>query len=786
MENAGVGIAKIGRSPIRVLLIEDSPEDAELIIRRLEKGGYKVDFERVESEPAAKAALDRDWDLILCDHTLPHFSGYSALTIWKSKRCTTPFIFISGTLGEQAAVEALKQGASDYLLKDNLTRLIPAIERALRETKEREEREQERVRSERSLRTSEARFRALIENSSDGILVLSRQADVLFSSSAVQRILGYQSEGFAGHNFLDLTHPEDRHEAMLAFRDCAPGEAITCKLRIRHANWQWRVTECVYSNLTEEPVIAGIVVNFRDITEACLSEEALRKSEEKFSKSFRSSPLAFTISTKGEGRYLDVNEAFLRMLGYRRHEIIGHSALELGVWAKPEEREALLHHLDKYQRVTALRATFKTKAGELRETEIAAEPIDLGSTPCVLAITQDVTETRRLEAQFRHAQKMEAVGQLAGGIAHDFNNLLMVMRSYAQMIESENPNSRILDYTNRIVEAADKAAGVTRQLLAFSRRQPQELKTLDLNRVVRDFDTMLPGLIGEDIRLQISTKADGAIIFADQGQLEQVIMNLVVNSRDAMPAGGKLTIETADLELGENISEHHGARISPGSYVVLTVTDTGHGMSEETMARIFEPFFTTKGVGKGTGLGLATAYGIVKQHRGFIWVYSEVGLGTSFKIYLPKWRGANQSEVVAGATPTRGLSMGNETILIVEDQLALLDVISEYLASMGYKTLKAQDGDMALRVAASHVGPIQVLLTDVIMPGIRGPELATQMTKLRTEVRTIYMSGYSEFNLEGIEPSVVVHKPVDLGVLAQTIQRVLDNDATPNGGNVRF
>jgi two-component system, cell cycle sensor histidine kinase and response regulator CckA len=471
---------------------------------------------------------------------------------------------------------------------------------------------------------------------------------------------------------------------------------------------------------------------------------------------------------------------------YPRHEIIGHSALELGVWAKPEEREALLHHLDKYQRVTALRATFKTKTGELRETEIAAEPIDLGSTPCVLAITQDVTETRRLEAQFRHAQKMEAVGQLAGGIAHDFNNLLMVMRSYAQMIESENPKSRILNYTNRIVEAADKAAGVTRQLLAFSRRQPQELKTLDLNRVVRDFDTMLPSLIGEDIQLQISTRADGAIIFADQGQLEQVIMNLVVNSRDAMPAGGKLTIETADLELGENISEHHGARISPGSYVVLTVTDTGHGMSEETMARIFEPFFTTKEVGKGTGLGLATAYGIVKQHRGFIWVYSEEGLGTSFKIYLPKWRGANQSEVITGATPTRSLSTGNETVLIVEDQPALLDVMSEYLASMGYKTLKAQDGDTALRVAAAHVGPIHVLLTDVIMPGIRGPELATQMTKLRTEVRTIYMSGYSDLNLEGIEPSVVVHKPVDLGVLAQTIHRVLDNDATPSAGNVRF
>ena len=634
--------------------------------------------------------------------------------------------------------------------------------------------QQERARSASRMRTSEARFRALIENSRDGILVLDPQGNVLFSSSAVQRILGYPSKGLEDFNFLDVTHPEDRHEAVLALQDCAPGETVTCKLRIQHANGLWRVIECVFSNLTEDVAIAGFVLNFRDVTEACLSEEALRKSEEKFRKSFRSSPLAFTISTRAEGRYLDVNEAFLQMLGYKRHEIVGQSSLQLGVWAKPEEREALLHHLDKYSRVTGMRATFRTKTGEPRETEIAAEPIDLGGSPCVLAITQDVTETRRLEAQFRHAQKMEAVGQLAGGIAHDFNNLLMIIRSYAQMIESEKPNSRVLEYTNRIVEASDKAAGVSRQLLAFSRRQPQELTRLGLNRLVREFCAMIPSLIGDDIHLQISTQADDDIILADQGQLEQVIMNLAANSRDAMPSGGKLTIETMNLDLGENTSEHHGARIPPGSYVLLTVTDTGRGMSEETKARIFEPFFTTKAVGKGTGLGLATSYGIIKQHRGFIWVYSELGLGTSSKIYLPKWCGEDQNETITAPSAARHLSTASETILIVEDQPALLDVMSEYLASMGYKTLKAQDGNMALRIAAAHVGKIHVLLTDVIMPGIRGPEVAAQVAQLRLEVRTIYMSGYSDLNREGMESAIVVHKPVDLGVLAQKIRQVLD------------
>ncbi len=763
-----------GSIRLRALLIEDSAQDAELIVQRLRKGGYQVEFERVDSPASATAALARDcWEVVICDYALPHFSGYDALAVWRENKCTAPFLFISGTLGEQDAVEALKQGASDYLLKDNLTRLIPAVDRALREVQYRAERDQERLRSEQSLRASEARFRALIEHSSDGILVLDQTGHAQFCSSAARRILGYLPSEFVGASFLDQIHPEDRHQARRGLQECVPGRATSNRLRLRHRHGGWRVTDCIFSNLLNEPAVAGIVVNFRDVTDASLSEEALTQSEEKFSKAFRSSPLAVTISTRSEGRYLDVNEAFLRMLGYNRHEIIGQSSLQLGVWAKPEERRTLMRHLDNQTRVTGLRATFKTKTGEIRETEIAAEPIVVAGTACVLAITQDVTETRRLEAQFRHAQKMQAVGQLAGGIAHDFNNLLMVMRSYAQMIEAERPSLRVLDYTGQIVEATDKAAAVTRQLLAFSRRQPQELKKLDLNRVVREFCGMLPGLLGEDIELCVSTKANSSSVFADQGQLEQVIMNLAVNARDAMPGGGKLVIETSDIVLGENMSEHHGARIPPGSYLQLTVTDGGDGMSEETKARIFEPFFTTKEVGRGTGLGLATVYGIVKQHRGFIWVYSEVGLGTSFKIYLPNWRGAELHEV---RTPERVIPrppFGNETILIVEDQPALLNVMSEYLASMGYKVLKAQDGNSALDVATTHAAAIQLLLTDVVMPGMRGPELATKLAKLHSGVRTIFMSGYSEMNLGGIESAIVVHKPIDLGVLAHKIQLLL-------------
>ena len=768
------------RTRIRLLLIENSAADAALIVRRLSQGGYEVDYRRVEADESVPAAFDSGpWDLIICDYSLPHFSGDDPLKTWRQKGFKTPFIFISGRVGETGAVEALKEGASDYILKDNLTRLVPAVDRTLREVRELEEREQEHRNAEESMRLSDARYRALIEHSQDVILVLDRDYRIVFCSSGLKGILGSEPSNYLGRSFLDLVDLEDREVASHELRNCLPPISTTHRLRVRHVHRSYCVADCVFSNLLDKPPVDGMVINLTDVTEKALAEEALKKSEEKFSKAFRSCPLAVTITTLHEGRYLDVNDAFLTIFGYSRLEVIGRNSTDLRVWTSIDQRAEFLGQLrGSSAKVTGFRAVFRAKNDDLREAIVAAEPIELDGTPCVLAVTQDVTETNHLEAQFRHAQKMEAVGQLAGGVAHDFNNLLMVIRSYAQLIESEVSEPAALEYANRIIEASDKAAAVTRQLLAFSRRQPQELKKIDLGSLVRDFCAILPRLIGEDVQIKVSSTSVG-LINADRGQLEQVIMNLAVNARDAMPSGGTLTIQTADVDLGESASFTHGAQIPAGQYVVLAVTDSGSGMSEDTKARIFEPFFTTKEDGKGTGLGLATVYGIVKQHVGFVWVYSEIGLGTTFKVYLPRWLGTPVPKEVRQPISKKRIE-GSQTILIVEDKAVLLEVMSKYLTSKGYRILEARDGPEALQLASRYHQPIHLLLTDVVMPKMRGPEVDQRIRSIHPETMTVFMSGYSDLSAEGIGTAVVLQKPIDLDLLAQKVHRLFSGHESMN------
>src|SRR5439155_12538393 len=358
--------------------------------------------------------------------------------------------------------------------------------------------------------------------------------------------------------------------------------------------------------------------------------------------------------------------------------------------------------------------------------------------------TEDVTERRGLEQQFRQAQKMEAVGRLAGGIAHDFNNLLMVISGYCEfLLDRIGSDPALRGPAQEIASAAERATSLTRQLLAFSRKQLLAPKVMDLNSVVTENLQMLTRMIGEDIDLVMIPAADLGAVRADPGQIDQVIMNLAVNARDAMPQGGRLTIETANVTLDETYARLH-APVRPGEYVMLAISDTGMGMDAETQTHIFEPFFTTKGL-KGTGLGLSTVYGIVKQSGGYIWVYSEPGKGTAFKIYLPRVAESSQSEaVVATSSKTPKAEGGKETILLVEDEDTLRRLAREYLEKQGYNVVDAADGAMALQIAVAHEGVVHLLLTDVIMPGMNGRELAQRMLEIRPNVKVLYMSGYTE------------------------------------------
>jgi len=497
------------------------------------------------------------------------------------------------------------------------------------------------------------------------------------------------------------------------------------------------------------------------------------RGEERFRKAFNVNPEPITIATINEGRYIDVNESFLRVTGYRREEVIGRTYLELNFWERPEDRAKFVETLRQQGSVRHIEISFRTKSGETRAGLGSGEAIEIGGQQCIFTIFKDITEQKILEKQLRQAQRMEAIGQLAGGIAHDFNNLLGVMIGYCELLQNQlAPDSSLLKECEQIRKAGERAASLTRQLLAFSRQQILEPRVINLNASVQDMEKMLRRVIGEDIDLCTSLDESLGCVMADRGQIEQIIMNLAVNARDAMPHGGRLTIETSNVELGEDYVRQHSQH-SPGPHVLLCVTDTGIGMSAETQAQIFDPFFTTKEQGKGTGLGLSTVYGVVRQSGGHIWVYSELGLGTTFKIYLPRVDAEATAEIpVTGET--RALHSA-ETVLLVEDEKPLRVLTRRFLQESGYTVLEAEKADKAIQIAQEHPGPIHLLLTDVIMPGMNGPTLVEKLAQSRPDVKVVYMSGYTGFTHRGLLGSDVnlLPKPFTREALLRKLNAVL-------------
>jgi len=421
----------------------------------------------------------------------------------------------------------------------------------------------------------------------------------------------------------------------------------------------------------------------------------------------------------------------------------------------------------------------RCKDGTIIEAEGAVDTIDFAGRSATLASVQDITERKHLEDQLRQSQKIEAVGQLAGGIAHDFNNLLTAITGYADLLfedlGAQDPRRADLE---EIRKAARRAASLTQQLLAFSRKQVLQPQVLDLNQVVANAEKLLQRLFGEHIALRTVLDPTLGAAMADPAQLEQVIVNLAVNARDAMPHGGQLMIETQNVHFDSSYAEMHPS-VTPGPHVVLAVSDTGTGMDEATRQRLFEPFFTTKGPGKGTGLGLSTVYGIVKQSGGFVWVYSEVGRGSTFKVYLP--RVAAKAQPIGPSALPAQVPRGTETILLVEDEPALRAVARRTLERQGYAILEAPDGDTALTLAGAHTGPLDLLVTDVIMPGISGRELATRLVASRPGVRVLYTSGYTDDAIvqHGVLEAGIqfLRNPLTPSALARKVRDVLDAPA---------
>jgi len=471
------------------------------------------------------------------------------------------------------------------------------------------------------------------------------------------------------------------------------------------------------------------------------SEDALRRNEEMFRLLFSYNPLPTWVMDRESLRFLEVNEAAVRQYGYSQNEFKQMTVLDL---RSEEERLKYLDQLKHIPQEGLYRGNWKhrKKDGQIIQVETISHELEYAGRRVRLVVAQDVGERHQLEQQLRQSQKMEAVGRLAGGVAHDFNNLLMVIKGHTELLlnvlPSEEKYSRKIEQIDR---AADRASTLTRQLLAFSRLQVLQPQVINLNGVVEEMGKLLPRLIGEDIELVIRGSEDLGAIRADASQMEQVLMNLAVNARDAMPAGGRLLIETSNAELDSTYNAVHPI-VRQGRYIQLAVSDTGTGMNAETQARIFEPFFTTKPQGKGTGLGLSTVYGVVKQSGGFIWVYSEVGRGTSFKIYLP--RVDQPIDRVGAVRVVSEAPRGTETILLAEDEQDVREVAREFLESGGYTVIEARDAAEALKRVERYDGAIHLLVTDMVMPGMTGQELTARLMQDRPEIRVLYMSGYSE------------------------------------------
>lgn len=505
-------------------------------------------------------------------------------------------------------------------------------------------------------------------------------------------------------------------------------------------------------------------------------EEALRRSESRY-RSVVESAVYGICRTSLEGRFLDVNPALVSMLGYDRPEqlLAIDPKRELFVYA--EEQVRLARECERRGRLDNFEIQWKRKDGSAITVRLSGRAVASPDEPQQILelIAEDVSEKRVLEDQFRQAQKMEAVGRLAGGVAHDFNNLLLVISGYTEgLLEKLESGSTLHSKAAAIQQAADRATTLTRQLLAFSRKQLLELKVVDVNTIVSDMERLLRPLIGENIHLITKLGAGLGCTRADAGQLEQVIMNLVVNAKDAMPAGGKITIRTANTELDDSYRREH-AYIQPGPYVLLSVSDTGSGMDKETLSRIFEPFFTTKEKGKGTGLGLSTVYGIVKQSGGYVFAQSEPGKGTTFRIYLPRVEDA--AEIASTVRTPETTTNGTETVLLVEDEESVRQLVKETLESRGYKVLEAEDGEAALKIALNSQEPIQLMITDVVMPGMSGRELAQQLSKTHPSTKVLFLSGYTEDALAhqgGHEQGgAFLQKPFTLQNLSRKVREVL-------------
>jgi PAS domain S-box-containing protein len=946
---------------LRILILEDRPADAELVMRELRKAGIPFTSNCVANEADFLAQLGGSPpDLILADYSLPSYDGLSALAATRKACPETPFIFVSGTLGEETAIEALHRGATDYVFKERLTRLAPAVQRAMCEIEKRTQRRQaqdslrasdwsyqemfnathdaifvhdaatgtvlavnqralemsgysreellnqagevfradgpfshqeavrrirqavaegpqvfewqskrkngellwsevalrganiggqgrvlavvrdvtERKRVEQVLRQSEEYFRALTENALDLTAVLDPDSTIRYLSPSIQRVLGFTPAELVGRNPFELIHPEDVARTQEVFRAAVatPGGTVQTEFRFGHKDGSWCVLEAITRNLVQDPSVKGVIVNSRDVTARRQAERQIQHLNEVL-RAVRQVDELIVHERNPQRLLAEACNILFRTRGYRlvwiaraesgSKRVVPAARAGTGVefldhatvtWDESETGRGPVGTALRTRRTCVCQNIATDPAfAPWRETLQAEGYASVAAAPMIhgdrlfgvvaiygdcpgafndeelgllselahdLAFTlqsiEDENERKALEQRLRQAQKMEAVGQLAGGVAHDFNNLLAVIRGNAELLlmDAKLPTPEAEECLKQVTAASERAANLTRQLLAFSRKQVMQSQPLILSDVIADLTKMLKRIIGEHIDMQCRYAAQLPFIRADPGMIEQVLLNLAVNARDAMPRGGQLLITTETASFDAAYARTH-PEAAAGEFVCLMVSDTGTGIPPEHLPRIFEPFFTTKEMGHGTGLGLATVYGIVKQHQGWIEVASQLGAGATFKIFLP----AIPTPAGTAATPRAEAALpgGSETILLVEDDSPVRMITRRVLENRGYKIYEATNAKEALDLWRSRPEEIALLLTDIVMPqGVTGRDLAEQMSVSNPTLKVILMSGYSadvidkDTSFFQRTKSYFLQKPCSARTLLETVRACLD------------
>jgi two-component system cell cycle sensor histidine kinase/response regulator CckA len=768
--------ADVVKENLRILVVEDDAAYARLVadnLRQKESSPAITTVSRINDAISRLQATS--YDAILLDLNLPDSDGLDSFTRLAAFARNTPVVILTSMDSEANAAAALREGAEEYLVKHAVDSapLSKTIRHAV-----------ERHAYREALRATEARYRSVVEGSVQGILI-HVDGVIRFANQALADLTGFdRAEQLVGRSIWPFISPEDRPMVEQYAQARAEGRPAPTRydLRIIRRDGAVRWVDCIVSIIEwgNELSVMGALV---DVTEQKVAEANLRASEERFRLLADNIKEAFIIVEVPSGKTLYLSRMWEEIWGWDIEEAYAHPLLWLDS-IDGEDRPLVARSFRALQHGEAATDVFRVHRPDRSVRWVRARmfPVrdESGRVYRLVGLAEDITQVRHTEEQLRQAQRMEAVGRLAGGVAHDFNNLLTVIDGFTELVaEDLGPSHRSRKDLDQIRTAARSAASLTRQLLAFSRRQILQPQILDLNQVLRHVERLLGRVIGEDVTLVMKLSEPLARTSADPGQIEQVIMNLAVNARDAMPSGGRLTIETANVELdAEYVARHQDA--SAGKHVMIAVSDTGIGMDEATQRRLFEPFFTTKPAGRGTGLGLATVYGIVKQSQGSIWVYSELEKGTTFKIYLPVADGA----APALPPPSEVLVLdGTETVLVVEDQREVRGLIDKTLRRHGYVVLVASNGAEAAAIAREHMGTIHVLLTDVVLPGTGGREIARKLIAEREQLRVVYMSGYTDDAIvhHGVlDPGLAfIQKPFTGETLLRKIREVLDAAVPP-------